>query len=219
MLELPGIMRTGDAEQDVDKILRYLARLVPQLEMELTSAGQDGYGSAMSALSQGLAADTQTTAGALAAHELRRDNPHKVTAAQLGLTLDRLVSVHFAGGGLVVLIGDKRGLQVNVQEITVTVTEWTQHGGIAYADVALGDWDAVIPVPYAVIPIARGGATADCWAGPLTPAAGRESIGTLRIYHECSISVAENAQNDGVFEEERVIPLTIIGLGVFGYGD
>ena len=44
MLELPGITRTGDAEQDVDKILRYLARFVPQLQMELEDAKADRYG-------------------------------------------------------------------------------------------------------------------------------------------------------------------------------
>ena len=219
MLELPGITRTGDAEQDVDKILRYLARFVPQLQMELEDARADRYGEAMAALSQEVGTvDKTTTAGALAAHELRRDNPHKVTAAQLGLTLGGLVAVTLSDGNAIVRIGEKRGLQVNFQPLRLTVTQWTQRGGVAYADVDLGAWVSKIPVRYATLAVAEGGVHQDYWIGAVTPGSG-ESVGTARIYHECDISIQEGSSNSGAVEETRVIPLTIIGLGVFGYGD
>jgi len=212
MLELPGITRTGDAELDIDKLMRYLARLVPQLQMELEEAKADGYQEAMAGLTQGVGVtNTNTTAGALAAHELRRDNPHHVTAQQLGLTLGNLVTITMSDGCLIARIGEKKGIQLNVQPLTVTVEEWTVSGGVSHADVDLGAWKSKIPVRYATLAVIGGGVHQDVWMGPVTPGAG-ESVGTARIYHETETE-------GGTAAETRVIPLTIIGMGVFGYGE
>lgn len=220
MLELPGLTNTGDLRADVDTIRRYLARLIPQLEMELANAEQDDYAEAYNALSQGVgSANKMSTAGALAAHQLDYANPHRVTAAQLGLDLDKLVSITFVNAGAVFKVGAKRGIQVNIQTMRVTVDTWTQHGGVAYADVDLGQWDAVLPVPYYIHVLADGGVNRDYWAGPLTGTGDRKDIGTVRIYHECGVDVREGATNEGDYTDERIIPLTILGLGVFGYGE
>lgn len=219
MLELPGMTTSGDARQDVQKILRYLSKLVPQLEMELANAQQDGYTGAMNALSQGVGVvNKNTTAGALAAHELRKDNPHGVTAAQLGLTLDKLLAVELKNSGMTARIGEKRGLQMNVQEKTVNISQWTQKGGVAWADADLGDWATPFQVLYYTGLTADGSGDMEVWAGPVLGGS-RERIGTVRIYRTCDIEVAEGSTNSREIEELKVVKLMIMGLGVFGYGE
>ena len=218
MLELPGLTSSGDLGKDLDGLRRYIARLVPALEMELITAKEDDYQAEYNAQKLGVGvSDKRSTAGALAAHELRQDNPHRVTAAQLGLTLDRLVTIEFAGQGLTARIGEKRGLQVNVQSAEASVSSWTQIGGTAWADVNLGDWAAKIPVLYAVIPMMRAGSSKEFWPGIIS-GSDTDHIGTLRIHRGCAIDTNEGAINSGTISEQVTIPLTVIGLGVFGYG-
>lgn len=229
MLELPGIMTSGDAGQDVQKILRYLSKLVPQLEMELMNAQQDGYLEQYNAATQGIGAvNDKTTAGALVAHEQRTDNPHRVTAEQLGLTLGRLVKLTLTDGGLVARIGEKRGLQINIQDVTVTINAWGGTGSIAYrSDVNLGEWAEKIPILYYTGITMRGGTNNDYWAGPVS-GSDSENIGTMRIYHNKNIEPEpepdeENESPPEVVvdptEDEREIRMTVIGMGVFGYGE
>lgn len=229
MLELPGITTSGDAQQDVQRVLRYLSKLVPQLEMELMNAQQDGYLEQYNAMTQGVgAADDKTTAGALVRHELRTDNPHQVTAEQLGLTLGRLVLLTITEDGMVFRIGEKRGLQINIQDVQVTVTTWTRRGGISYANgIDLGQWTVKIPILYYTgVTVLAGAANRDYWAGPIS-GGDSENIGVIRMYHDCEAEEPnpdEEDENQYVVEDpevddEREIRMTVIGLGVFGYGE
>ena len=229
MLELPGLTSTGDVGKDLDNLKRYIARLVPALEIELIGAKQDDYASEYNAQTLGVGAtDKQTTAGALVAHELRQDNPHHVTAGQLGLTLDKLVTIAFTASGLMARIGDKRGVQINIQDVTVTVSAWTQGDGVRYADTDLGNWEAKMPVLFAAVPAMRGYRTErNYWAGPLI-GSGSEQIGTLRIYRPGTSGGSSSQEDDdetyevdtGTAQTEEVqVNLTMIGLGVYGYGD
>lgn len=220
MLELPGLTSSGDLGKDLDTLKRYIARLVPALEMELINAGQDDYQEQLSAQTQGVgSAKKQSTAGALVAHELRYDNPHRVTAAQLGLTLDKIMTVTFTTSGLAVRIGEKRGIQINVQDVEPVVNQWEHVEATDWADAALGSWEAEIPVLYAVIPALRAGNSKEFWLGVLSGSTG-ENIGTLRIHRGCGVDPEENP---GTYiarhTEEHMIPMTVIGLGVFGYGE
>lgn len=219
MLELPGLTVSGDAGQDVEKILRYLSKLVPQIDMELMNAQQDGYSNAMNALSQEIGTvDKNTTAGALAAHELRKDNPHQVTLPQLGFSMERYVRPEYNANGLTVRIGDKRGLMIIVQDVEVTVTEWTQRGGVCWAQADLGEWRTEIPLMfYAGVQTQGGQAYRDYWAGNLAGSTGKY-IGTVRLYHECGITIQNEQVIEGTVQDTREIRLTAIGVGVFGYG-
>ena len=219
MLELPGLTHTGDAAQDLESVRRYLSRLVPDLEMELANLKQDRYQEAMNALTQNIGtADKNTTAGALAAHELRTDNPHKVTGQQLGLSLGKVCQGTVSRNAMTARIGEKRGIQISAQDMEITVSAWQQHGGVAYADADLGTWAAQVPLLISVRTDLRGGLYQDYWAGCLR-GTDRENIGILRIYRECDIQTGDYANNSGVIRETRVIPLTVIGTGVFGYGE
>lgn len=225
MLELPGLTSTGDVGKDLDNLKRYIARLVPALEIELIGAKQDDYASEYNAQKLGVgASDKQTTAGALVAHELRQDNPHHVTAGQLGLTLDKLVTIAFTASGLMARIGDKRGVQINIQDVSVTVESWTVNENLRYADMDLGEWEAKMPVLFAAYPALKGSrAERNTWAGTLI-GSGSEQIGTLRIYRPGGaaveqvddeyVVVGETGQNETV-----TVQLTMIGMGVYGYGD
>lgn len=219
MLELPGLTSSGDLGKDLDGLKRYIARLVPALEMELISANQDDYQNEYNAQTKGIGnANKTNTAGALVAHELRKDNPHKVTAGQLGLSLDKLVTVSFNRDteGFMVRIGEKRGLQINVQMTNVEISVWHVIGEMAYADADLGEWEQPIPILYAAVPVLRTGSERDCWAGQMDGSSG-EQIGTLRFYlPEIGVLIDEE---DTDFEAQRNIPLTVVGLGVFGYGE
>lgn len=231
MLELPGITTSGDAELDVQKVLRYLSKLVPQLEMELADARQDGYLEQYNAVTQGVGAvNDKTTAGALVAHELRKDNPHGVTAEQLGLKLGKLIQVTLANNGLMIRIGEARGLQINVQDVQVQVESWTKHGGVSYADnISLGKWENKIPVLYYTGVTVLGGTYRDYWAGPVN-GSDSENIGNIRMYHEYVSVDPAPAPPGGDDEEEeepinpyvediRDIKMTVIGMGVYGYGE
>ena len=220
MLELPGMTNTGDDKKDLDAIRRYLGRLVPQLEMELTEARQDGYQNAYNALSQGVgAADTGSTSGALAEHILARNNPHHVTLAQLGYSADKFITVTFLAAGLMVRLGEKKGLQIVCQDVTMTISEWTQHGGIAYADIeSLGDWEYSFSTLYHENVMMQAGTDKDFWPGPMAGNDG-ESMGGIRIYHECGQDASGTGDGTGTFTDDRNITMTVIGLGVFGYGD
>ena len=184
MLELPGLTNTGDNTRDIDSIRRYLARLIPQLEMELMSAQQDQYLDAYNALSQELGTvNGSTTAGALAQHVLDRGNPHKVTLSQLGFSADDLAKVEILDKGIVLRIGGKRGLQINVQTEQIEISEWfhveqqgrsdpaapywTSTDPVAYADAALGGWEKEIPLPYWVGATLSAATDRDCWTGNL----------------------------------------------------
>lgn len=214
MLELPGMTVSGDAGEDVQRILRYLSKLVPQLEMELVNAKQDDYSSAMNALTQGVGVvDRSSTAGALAAHELRKDNPHGVTAAQLGISLDKAVKVSLNNGGLCVRIGEKRGLQINAQDVSLEVTSWTRHGGVSYVDKDLGEWNDKIPVLYYAGVTLRNSADKDIWPGNLAGSE-TEQMGRLRIYHEC-----DSGEDSVPVGDAMTVRMTVIGVGVFGYGE
>ena len=217
MLELPGLTSSGDIGKDLDSLRRYIARLVPAVEMELINAGQDNYQAELSAQKQGVGAPNKdSTAGALVAHELRRDNPHRVTAGQLGLSLDKLVGITFLeeGAGITVRIGEKRGVQINIQDTHAEIREWTRSGGVAWAEADLGAWEEKIPILYAAVPVLRTGSTGDCWGGQLT-GSGPEQIGTMRFYLSSAIDETES----DTFAALRNIPMTVIGWGVFGYGD
>ena len=220
MLELPGMNNTGDVRKDLDAIRRYLTKVVPQIDMELMRAQQDDYTDAMNALTQEIGTvDKNSTAGALASHELRKDNPHGVTLEQLGFSMGNFVRVKYTSESLVVMIGDKKGLKIVTQDAVRTVREWTQVGGVSFAEVAVGDWEEKIPLLFYTGVSLRGGVPSDYWAGPLRGTT-NETIGTLRIYHECSIETGEDADNDKtIIDESRNVSMTIIGVGVFGYGE
>lgn len=225
MLEMPGLNNTGDVGMDLEKLRRYLTKLIPQLEMELVNAQQDGYQEAYNAMTKGVGAvDSNTTAGALVKHELRKDNPHSVTAEQLGLTLGKLVQMTLTETGMVIRVGEKRGLQINVQEVQVSVNSWTWNGGVYYADhVELGNWTEKIPLLYYTGVTLHGGNDRDFWPGPMNGATS-ESIGYIRMYHdgeapqETEIEDNENQYETTDTNEARDIRMTVIGLGVFGYG-
>jgi hypothetical protein len=224
VLELPGLTNTGDNTRDIDAIRRYLARLIPQLEMELMSAQQDKFLDAYNALSQELGTvNGSTTAGALAQHILDKRNPHGVTLAQLGYNPDNLAAVELTPHGVTIRIGGKRGLQVNVQSVSLEISEWihvkqqaqtgedTAEGRdpVCYADAALGSWEREIPLPYWVGATLSAATDRDCWAGNLS-GWGKNDMGTLRIYRLEDIDVPGDL---------RTIPVHIIGLGVYGYGE
>jgi hypothetical protein len=226
MLELPGLTNTGDTRRDIDTIRRYLARLVPQLEMELTAARQDGYQDAYSALSQELGSvNKNTTAGALAQHVLDKANPHGVTLAQLGYSADNLAPVELTPGGMTVRVGGKRGLQINVQDVTIELSQWHrvyQHGSageeqwqsldpVCYADAELGGWEREIPLPFYAAATLAVPTDRDCWAGNLSGMT-KDQAGTLRVYRLAE--TGEGAQT----EVARTITARVIGLGVYGYG-
>ena len=220
MLELPGLTVSGNANQDIQKILRYLSKLVPQIDMELMNANQDDYSNAYNALSQEIGnVDKSTTAGALAAHELRKDNPHDVTLNQLGFSMDRYVKTEYTANRLTVWIGEKRGLQINVQDAEITISEWEQSGGVCWAEAAIGQWQREIPLMFWAGVTVRGGqADNDYWAGPISGSTST-NIGTVRMYHECGINILNDEVVEGTVTETREIRLTAIGVGVFGYGE
>jgi hypothetical protein len=222
MLELPGLKTTGDSRKDLDAVRRYLARLVPQLEMELQQAQQDGYQDAYTTLAKSLGTvNTGTTAGALAEHVLRQDNPHKVTLQQLGFSLDNFVTIRTKNSAWIIRIGsDQRGLMVEILDKTVELSRWHQLGGVCYTDPNpdLGPWPEKIPLPLWVGVTMRRGMFEDYWSGPMY-AWTSEQIGTLRIYHECDVDTTESGDNDRQRVIERTVAMTVIGVGVYGYAE
>lgn len=238
MLELPGMKTTGDPRLDLDNIRRYLSRLVPQLEMELMNAGTDDYQSEYNARAQNIGTGKSgTTAGALAAHVLDLKNPHNVTLAQLGFSYDKFVSIDITVNGLMIRCGQKQGLQINIQQAQVELDTWEQANQIYHASADLGEWDRQLPlILYAGATVNNGGT--DCWAGSLT-GTDAQHIGTVQIYRLGPewepgpvLQTEEQSEQQGagggegrVGDEEeeqqevRTVCMTIIGVGVFGYGE
>lgn len=214
MFELPGMTNSGDDKQDLDSIRRYLSRLVPQLEMELMSAREDSYQDELMRQRTGMGGSNPNgTAGALAEHVLRKDNPHGVTLAQLGFSLDKAVAVEFTQHGMTARIGDKHGVQLEVQTVDANVQQWRLDSGtIVYAVMALGDWDR----PFERIFGARAGISAantnDVWLSGLT-GSGSAAMGTVRLYHTTDSTPDEH----GVIMLSRQLKINVIGVGVFGY--
>ena len=214
MFELPGMTNSGDDKQDLDSIRRYLSRLVPQLEMELMTAREDSYQDELMRQRTGMGGSNPNgTAGALAEHVLRKDNPHGVTLAQLGFSLDKAVTVEFTQHGMTARIGDKHGVQLEVQKVDANVQQWqVDSGNIVYAAMALGDWDR----PFERIFGARAGISAanvnDVWLSGLTGGSGVR-MGTVRLYH------ATDSEPDaqGTIMVSRILKVNVIGMGVFGY--
>lgn len=221
MLELSGLTSSGDLAIDVDNIRRYLARLIPQLEMELANAKTDNYLDAKGRIANGMASgkadDAQTTAQAIAAHMLDKGNPHGVTLAQLGFSFDRAAQVNFTDTGMVFRIGGEHGLQINTQRVTVPVTEWTVTGGIAWAEVNLEEWERPTGVlSYAQAQVLHaennsGQRKDDVWCGVIRSYT-RDECGTLRLF-----KYAET--QDATEQVDRTVTIGLMAVGVYGYGD
>ena len=221
MLELTGLTSTGDPLRDIDNIRRYLARLVPQLEMELANAGQDNYLDARGRITNGMASgkaeEAQTTAQAIAAHMLDKGNPHGVTLSQLGFDFDRAAQVTQTETGAVCKLGGTHGVQINTQTVTVPVTEWTVTGGIAWAEVNLDRWEqraGVISFAQAQVLHAEsnsGQRKDDVWCGVIRSYT-RDECGTLRLF-----KYAET--QDATEQVDRTVTVGLMAVGVYGYGD
>lgn len=213
MFELPGMTNSGDDKQDLDSIRRYLSRLVPQLEMELMSAREDSYQDELMRQRTGMGGSNKNaTAGALAEHVLRKDNPHGVTLAQLGFNLDKAVAVEFTQHGMMARIGDKRGVQLEVQTVDANAQQWSlDSGNIVYAAMPLGDWDR----PFEKLFGARAGISAanvnDVWLGGLTGSGGK-AIGTVRLF--CATDSTPDEHGVIIMKQLKI---NVIGVGVFGY--
>lgn len=141
MFELPGLNSNGDVKADVGAIRRYLTRLVPQLEQELANLGTDNFATAYNERIEGLtsvssAGKSVSTAEAIANHLLDNDNPHKVTAEQLGLG-EQLETTQDGA-----LIWRSRGWQAVVMavEVGAGTDEPVKSGELWVRDVSLGDW-------------------------------------------------------------------------------
>lgn len=216
MLELPGMTNSGDDKQDLDAIRRYLARLVPQLEMELMNAREDSYQDELMRKRTGMGGgSTQHTAGALAEHVLRRDNPHGVTLAQLGFSLDKACTVEFTDHGLVARIGERHGLQLTAHREEIKPTTWRVDAGVvAYTDKALSRWDRPFERLYLTQAMISAANTNDVWLGGLT-GSGVTDIGTLRLY----LATEETPNEEGKIYISRTLTIQVIGVGVFGYAD
>jgi hypothetical protein len=200
MFELPGLNATGDMRQDLSAIRRYLMKLVPQLEQELANLGVDNFTSAYNERLEGLTSITSagksvSTPEAIANHLLDTNNPHKVTAAQLGL--DEQVYVKDEA-----LIWRCRGWQTVLMEVTVPAGEEIQQSGaLWYKDAALGDWPEKfydVNWWYVSVSEAAGG---NVFLGRCGDA-DETQAGTARIFRTT--------------ETDEAVTLTVLGVGSYG---
>ena len=201
MFELPGLTSTGDTERDIQAIRRYLTKFVPQLEQELANLGTDNCSTASNERLEGLTSVSQagksnSTSEAIANHLMDYSNPHRVTAAQLGITHAAVMR----DGADWVYRHEGRQVCCHVLEAEADGTA-TKTGPLWYRDVDCGDW-----------PAAFDEITAS-WAAIVRDEAGISMLGTLSgtDTEACgSVRIWRPAETD------EGLTLIVMGVGTYG---
>ena len=180
MFELPGLNPQDDVKKDLDALRRYLMKFVPQLEQELANLGTDNFTSAYNERLEGLtsvqaAGKSVSTPEAIANHLLDHDNPHRVTAAQVGLG----ETIHGGDGYACV---DFNGWRYTLLWITHDAGETeTQAGALYYDDISLGDWPVEMGEIFYTTAELVSGESGTVFRGARWGIS-EESAGTVRVY-------------------------------------
>lgn len=228
------MMATGDTARDLDTIRRYLVRLVPQLEMELSRAESDRFGEAYAQRVNGMAeakksGEAAGGAEALADHLLDRSNPHGVTLAQLGFNIDKIFSFRTGEHSMLLQLGGKQGIQLNWQTVRVTAGTgaWEAEASVWQQDVVLGDWEIPLDAMLGAWAQLMGSGLHTVWAGRLAGAS-KTSMGRVKLLTPREIPEEEEPDeeipgsgtqtNDEQQPVSMTIDLTVFGMGVYGYG-
>lgn len=216
MFELPGLTSTGDTAQDLETVRRYLVRLIPQLEMELADAKADRFGDAYRTRTNGMTStkpsgEAADGAAALADHILDRQNPHKVTAAQLGISMDAVTARLTTEHATKVRMGGKYGIEMMTEEKTIRIlgSEWTLGDALDTYTADLGEWEQAMALPWA----ANITLTWQSKGEQFTGAYGgwtKQLAGTVQIYRQ-------HVDDENPDDETR-LRLTITAWGGYGYG-
>lgn len=216
MFELPGLNSTGDVARDLDTVRRYLVRLVPQLEMQLEEAKADRYGDAIAMRLNGMAEKKASGvaadgAAALADHILDKNNPHGVTLSQLGLSIDRITQRLTGENGTLIRIGGNRGAEIGTQTVRVTVLgeNWDPGDALDTVDIDLGLWDQPFTALYQAVPALTRVTKGTAWLGQYTGWT-RQHCGYVRVIRP--------HEEDEDPAEATVLDISMIGMGVYGYG-
>lgn len=210
MLDLPGLMSSGELKQDVEQVRRYLARLVPQLDQALSNLSTDNFTSDYNALVKGVtdetsanAAEAKTTSEAIARHMRDYENPHHVTLEGLGYTPPHVLTFWETEHGWAAVIG--QGLTIQCKKISLEAGTATGYGSCYYRDVVLGDWDVPTEALYGVyISVTAPNLSKAGWCGTVSGAS-ETSAGTARMLYAMSDAQAQE--------------ITVYGIGGVSDGD
>lgn len=216
MFELPGLTATGDTARDLETVRRYLVRLIPQLEMELAEAKADRFSDAYNTRTAGMVA-TQSSgqakdgAAALADHLLDRQNPHHVTAQQLGLSLDSVAARLSTEHATKLRLGGKQGLEVLIQQVSTSIlgSAWTLGEAMDTVTIDLGAWEQAMAMPWSAQATLVWQSKGEQFLGALSGTTSR-LIGSVQIFRP---HVA-----DEIPEEETRLILRMTAIGGYGYG-